>query len=131
MVDAVLPTIEVTGSQNFDVSTPLALPVPLLLGRLLFSAEEGNGLFLDDFDKPVESKTLMTYLVTIIREAGRLATINPVVNSTAVQTPALYSPLVLVDFAQFPKKPIMYVRRVILIAVKLNSALVLKEDVQV
>lgn len=84
-----LPTIEVTGSQNFDVSTPLALPVPLLLGRLLFSAEEGNGLFLDDFDKPVESKTLMTYLVTMMREAGRFATISPVVNSTAVQTAAL------------------------------------------
>lgn len=89
VVDAVLPTIEVTGSQNFDVSTPLALPVPLLLGRLLFSAEEGNGLFLDDFDKPVESKTLMTYRVTMMREAGKLATIKPVVNSTAVQTAAL------------------------------------------
>lgn len=37
----------------------------------------------------------------------------------------------LVDFAQFPKKPIMYVRRVILIAVKLNLALVFKAEVQV
>lgn len=88
-VVTVLPTIEVTGSQNFDVSTPLALPEPLLLGRLLFSGEEGNWLFLDDFDNPVESNTLMMYLTMIIREAGRQATISPVVNSTAVHTAAL------------------------------------------
>jgi hypothetical protein len=91
-VVAVLPTIDVTGNQNFDVRTPLPLPEPLLLGRLLLSGEEGNWLFLDVLDKPVESKTLMTYLVTIIREAGRFATINPVVNSTVVHTAALYSP---------------------------------------
>lgn len=84
-----LPTIEVTGSQNFEDSIPLPLPELFLLGRLLFSAEDGKGLFLDDFDKPVESKTLMKYLVRIIREAGKQATISPVVNSTVVQTAAL------------------------------------------
>lgn len=88
-VVAVLPTIDVTGSQNFDDSTALALPEPLLLGRLLFSRDEGKRLFRDDLDKPVESRTLMIYLLTMIREAGRFATINPVVNSTVVHTAAL------------------------------------------
>lgn len=126
VVVAVPPTIEVTGNQNLDDSMPLALPEPFLLGRLLFSGEEGSLLFLDDLDKPVESKTLMAYLVMMIREAGRLAMISPAVSSTVVHIAALYSPWVLVDFAQFPKKPIIYVNRVILIAVKLNSALAIK-----
>lgn len=116
---AVLLIIDVTGSQNFDDSIPLPLPEPLALGRLLFSAEEGSWLFLDDLDKPVESKTFMRYLVTIIREAGRFATISPVVSSTVVHTAALYKPWEFVDFDQLPKKPMIIVSRVILIAVKL------------
>lgn len=83
-----LPTIEEIGSQNFDVSTPLALPEPLLLGRFLFSAEEGSWLFLD-LDKPVDWMNLEAYLTTRIRDAGKFATINPAVNSAAVHTPAL------------------------------------------
>lgn len=78
------PPKDSIGSLNLLPNPLELLLLPVLVGLFLCEGKVWDSVLLDD--PTVSSKTLVAYLTTMMRAAGRLATIMPTVNSMTVQT---------------------------------------------